>query len=231
LKHIVKKALEPQYAVERADDINRSGTIIAQIVQRVFEADLVVADLTGPNANVFYELAIRHATRKPTVHLAASNEDPPFDVNQISLIKFNLSDPDSIDEAQRRLKEQVKAIEAGAEVTTPVQFAQILHTLESGSSADKQLLEVLRGLAQGIESVQAQVSHVETVLGRAPFGDSMYGLQPSYIYATPTPQAARFLTGIPMLNEPALSLGADTTIRAEGVVALGQPEGDPGKKR
>ncbi len=168
LKHIIKKALEPRYIVERADDINRSGTIIAQVVQRVFEADLVVADLSRRNANVFYELAIRHATRKPAVHLAVAEEDVPFDVNQIRLIKFNLTDPDSIEDAQRRLGEQVEAIEAGEQVTTPVQFAQIMHSLESGDTRDQQLLELLRGLAQGIESVQVQVSNIGIVLSGLP---------------------------------------------------------------
>jgi hypothetical protein len=173
MKHIIKRALEPNYTVERADEINQAGTIIAQIVERVFNADLVVADLTGKNANVFYEVAIRHATRKPTVHLAATGDDPPFDVNQIRLIKYNLADPDSVEDARHRLSEQVKGIEAGEEVTTPVQFAQILHSLETGDSRDKQLLEVFKGLSQGMETLQEQVSHIDTVLDRAPFGDAM----------------------------------------------------------
>lgn len=164
LKHIIKKALEPRYIVERADDINRSGTIIAQIVQRVFEADLVVADLSGRNANVFYELAIRHDTRRPAVHLAAVTEDVPFDVNQIRLIKYNLSDPDSIEDAQKRLSDQVDAIERGEQVITPVQFAKIIESLESGDTKDQQLLEVLKGLSQGIESVKVDVSNIQAKL-------------------------------------------------------------------
>ncbi len=84
-----------------------------------FDADLVVADLSRLNANVFYELAIRHATRRPAVHLVSADGTIPFDVNQIRIIKFNLADPDSIEDAQRRLSEQVAAIDKGENVTTP----------------------------------------------------------------------------------------------------------------
>jgi hypothetical protein len=57
LRHVIKKALEPQYLVQRADDIESPGVISVQVVQRVLDANLVVADLTMHNANVFYELA------------------------------------------------------------------------------------------------------------------------------------------------------------------------------
>ena len=211
LRHIIKKALEPRYLVERADEINRSGTIIAQIVERVFKADLVVADLSGPNANVFYEVAIRHATKKPTVHLAAASDDPPFDVNQIRVIKFNLSDPDSIEEAQRRLREQVDGIEAGQEVTTPVQFAQILQSLERGDSREKQLLEIFKGLSQGVEALQSQVAHVEKILSHAPFAAlAEYGFLPTGNLAWLTPTANSAVPSLP-LPVPSLGIGGGST--------------------
>ena len=225
LKHIIKKALDQRYSVERADEINRPGMIIAQVVQRVFQADLVVADLSGSNANVFYEVAIRHATRRPTVHLAAATDDPPFDVNQIRLIKFDLSDPDSIEDAQRRLKEQVDAIEAGEEVTTPVQFAEILRSLERGDSRDKQLLEIFKGLSQGVEALQGQVSHVEKILSHAPFaalaewGLGIIPTSGNLAWVTP----GNYAPGVPSLAVPSLSGGIST----EPPVGVGNREPRP----
>jgi hypothetical protein len=157
LKHIIRKALEPRYKVERADKIDRPGTITVQVIQRVFDADLVVADLSGRNANVFYELAIRHATKKSSVHIVHANEEIPFDINQIRAIKFDLTNPDSIDEAQGRLRKQVDAIESGEKVMTPVQFAQILRSLESGESRDQQIFEVLQGFTTGMSSLKSEV--------------------------------------------------------------------------
>src|SRR5690349_18283745 len=69
------------YIVTRADDIRRTGAITKDIVLRLSEADVVVADLTDLNANVFYELGIRHVLRKSgTIMLCDKlrTPNPPF---------------------------------------------------------------------------------------------------------------------------------------------------------
>lgn len=66
LKHVVKPAVaECGYTAVRADEIDKPGIITSQVIQRVVTDPLVIADLTERNPNVFYELAIRHALRKP----------------------------------------------------------------------------------------------------------------------------------------------------------------------
>ena len=70
LKHVVKPAVgECGYTAVRADEIDKPGIITSQVIQRVVTDPLVIADLTERNPNVFYELAIRHALRKPLVQL------------------------------------------------------------------------------------------------------------------------------------------------------------------
>jgi hypothetical protein len=51
------------YDTIRADQIAKPGIITSQVIQHLLDDPLVVADLTGWNPNVFYELAIRHAIR------------------------------------------------------------------------------------------------------------------------------------------------------------------------
>ena len=63
LKHIFKKALADKYDVKRGDEIDEPGMITSQVLREVQESHLVVADLTGHNPNVLYELAVRHAIR------------------------------------------------------------------------------------------------------------------------------------------------------------------------
>src|SRR3989339_2254786 len=70
LKHIIRPAVEAcGYKAVRADEIDKPGIITSQVIQRVVDDPLVVADLTESNPNVFYELAIRHALRKPLIQL------------------------------------------------------------------------------------------------------------------------------------------------------------------
>ena len=62
LEAVIRPALEPLgYDVIRSDGIAEPGLITEQVINLVRDADLVVADLTGHNANAFYELALRHA--------------------------------------------------------------------------------------------------------------------------------------------------------------------------
>jgi hypothetical protein len=78
--------------VIRADQIDKPGMITTQVIEHVTHAKLVVADLSFHNPNVFYELALRHATGKPTIHLIRAEDDIPFDLDQFRTIKIDTSD-------------------------------------------------------------------------------------------------------------------------------------------
>src|SRR4051812_20577518 len=78
LKYIIRPAVEQcGYSAMRADEIDQPGMITSQVIQHVVEDPLVVADLTDRNPNVFYELAVRHALRKPLVQLIKKGEQIP----------------------------------------------------------------------------------------------------------------------------------------------------------
>ncbi|WP_145987846.1 tetratricopeptide repeat protein [Streptomyces hygroscopicus] len=78
------------YTVTRADDVAKSGAITADIIQRLATSDLVVADLTDLNANVFYELGIRHSLRgQGTVMMVdVERTEIPFDLKPYRIIEF-----------------------------------------------------------------------------------------------------------------------------------------------
>ena len=63
-----------------------------QIWEQIRKAKVLLADLTGKNPNVFYELALRHATGKPTIHLIRGADRIPFDIDQFRTIKIDTSD-------------------------------------------------------------------------------------------------------------------------------------------
>lgn len=90
---IVEPALEQsKLRLIRADQIDSPGVITRQILDYVLHSRLVIADLSFHNPNVFYELAIRHVMRKPTVQIMRSRENVPFDISQSRTIMIDDSD-------------------------------------------------------------------------------------------------------------------------------------------
>ena len=66
--------------VERADDLEHNGEIIEEIRKAIAESDAVVADTTGANPNVCYEVGYAHALQRPTVLICRDGEQLPFDL-------------------------------------------------------------------------------------------------------------------------------------------------------
>jgi hypothetical protein len=77
--------------VIRADQIDKPGLITSQVIEHIAKAGLVIADLSFHNPNVFYELALRHASGKPTVQLIRAADRIPFDVEQVRTVKLDMS--------------------------------------------------------------------------------------------------------------------------------------------
>lgn len=78
----------------RADtDIFATGKIIDQIWTGLKRAKVLVAELTGRNPNVLYELGLAHAAHKPVVLISSNEADVPFDVRHVRVIYYELTDP------------------------------------------------------------------------------------------------------------------------------------------
>ena len=87
LESIISPALEEfGYKVVRADSIGKAGMITNQIIDYIINSALVVCDLSFHNPNVFYELSLRHSTRKPTIHIIRKCDSIPFDINDFRTI-------------------------------------------------------------------------------------------------------------------------------------------------
>lgn len=80
------------YEPIRADQ-DTGAMIASQMLERIYFADLVLADMTIPNGNVYYEVGIRHASQQTgCVLLAADWSKPLFDVAQMRTIRYPLSE-------------------------------------------------------------------------------------------------------------------------------------------
>ena len=87
----LKPVLEQNgFDVNRADDLDSHQNILKDIVEQINQSDLIVADLTTGNPNVFYELGLAHALRKTVILVTQSIEDVPFDLRSYRLLEYNV---------------------------------------------------------------------------------------------------------------------------------------------
>src|SRR4051812_35028355 len=74
---------------ERVDEQIYHERILDRIYNQIAKADLIIADMTGRNPNVFYEVGYAHALNKPTILLTQNLEDIPFDLKHFPHIIYD----------------------------------------------------------------------------------------------------------------------------------------------
>ena len=95
----------------RVDKLNRPDSITENIIEHLSLDDVVIADITGKNPNVFYEIGYRMALEKmPIILMREEGESIPFDISVIRSFEYNLNDLDSVDELKGRLVKAMKQI-------------------------------------------------------------------------------------------------------------------------
>jgi hypothetical protein len=104
---IVDAACSTGLIISRADKLTETGSIIDQIFEAIARSGLIVADLTGRNQNVIYELGIAGAMGKETVLLAQGTKDVPFDIRSQRVLTYNPS-MKSLQELRSRLMQTFK---------------------------------------------------------------------------------------------------------------------------
>jgi hypothetical protein len=89
----LKRYLEEKYRirVERGDSNVFTKELMKKISDQISSASFMIADITGNNASVFFELGIAHATSKPVIFLTQdAPKDVPVDVRQFEFIQYEL---------------------------------------------------------------------------------------------------------------------------------------------
>src|SRR5262249_52496821 len=95
--------------IKRADELRLSGPIDRKYIEWLYDSDVVLADLTFGNPNVFYELGIRHAlSRKGTVMVACEGARLPFDVQNQTVFRYDYFKATTIRAFQTQLREALK---------------------------------------------------------------------------------------------------------------------------
>lgn len=151
--HIITPALdELGYQTLRADKLPKPGMITTHIIDHLLNDDLVVADLTGRNPNVFYELAVRHAVKKPSIHIIDISETPPFDIAGMRYIAFNHRDLDSAAKCRSDIREYAVSTLNDPNVTdSPISIAISVQELHHSSNPYGTVTTEIMGSLQNIQ--------------------------------------------------------------------------------
>lgn len=108
LNYVLKPICEEcGFNAVRVDELNTGDSITNKIIDYLINSDLVIADLTGHNPNVFYELGYRTALGKPTIQIKSKDETLPFDVNTIQTFDYNINDIPAIEVFKSRIKQTI----------------------------------------------------------------------------------------------------------------------------
>lgn len=132
----------------RADNLNRPGNIVSDIWLYTQKAKIILADLSGKNPNVFYELGLAHAIAKPVILIAESIDDVPFDLRSLRVLEYDKNKPRWGDILQKQITKAIKEVQDSP-------FEAILPTFlsvdkesksDSISENDKLILEMKRDI-------------------------------------------------------------------------------------
>jgi hypothetical protein len=111
---IIKPEVEKNgFTCHKADDFFRTGAIMNDIAASIKRATLVIADLTGRNANVFYELGLAHALQKEVVLLTQDEKDVPSDLRAYRFYEYATSSSEGIRRLRETISRVFKAIQKG----------------------------------------------------------------------------------------------------------------------
>lgn len=119
----------------RVDELGTPGSITSDIVMGILDSELIIADLTGQNANVFYELGIAHALGKSVIAVSQRVQEVPFDLANYRVLPYDTSLSGAT-----RLRDQLEQVIAGLLASAdppgnPVQDAIQLRKRRKGSPA------------------------------------------------------------------------------------------------
>lgn len=168
---IVPAVSQRGYVALRADQISEPGIITSQVIQHIVDDPLVVADLTERNPNVFYELAIRHAIRKPLIQVIRTGDEIPFDVAGTRTIRIDHRDLDSVEFAKQQVVEQMDWLERNSSnMETPISVALDLKLLRQSGNPEhrslEQIVTLISDMRGGMGSVQHDIGKVGEALLR-----------------------------------------------------------------
>lgn len=165
-EHIIRPAVEEfrvdgqqVYNCVRADFISRTGSITRTVIQRLYSSEVVIADLTELNPNVFYELGVRHALSNKTILLALKDTSRPFDIADLRVIEYE-DRVGGANNAIRQIQEMLLSfLEDYADIDSPVMQAipqmreMLLRSPDDDTDIDSPVMQAIREITRSLSLI------------------------------------------------------------------------------
>lgn len=159
----IRRVLEPHdYEVTASHEDSGIGSISVGLIERILNDKLVIANLTGLNPNVMYELAVRHAVAKPIITIAEKGTELPFDLSHERTI-FYSNDISGFFELQDNIKRAFESIDFKKPNTdNPIYRAQAKFNLQKieKSNAETVLLSQLENINNSISKLNYKYDRI-----------------------------------------------------------------------
>lgn len=158
-RKILKPAIEKcdLYAV-RGDSLFRPTTIVDDIWVGIKNASVLIAELTGRNPNVFYELGLAHAISKPVILLANDIDDVPFDLRAIRVLVYDKDQPDWGQSLRADLIKALKEVLASPGLAVPTTFKEVVRT---SPPVESELMVRIETLESGLRALSGSGATAE----------------------------------------------------------------------
>ena len=114
--HIRPTANSMGFTIDRADEIYGTQPIIEDIWEAINCAEIIIADVSGRNPNVMYEIGMAHTIGKPVVIITQSIDDVPFDLRHHRCIVYSYTPPGCRD-LQSKIEGTLRFIGGRSEVS------------------------------------------------------------------------------------------------------------------
>jgi hypothetical protein len=146
--------LEPR----RADDLYRPSAIVHDIWALTQRAKIILADLSGKNPNVFYELGLAHAVAKPAILVTESIEDVPFDLRSLRVLVYDKNEPEWGKRLRDKIETSIKEILASPLESVLPTFLKVkkLTSSKTVTKAEKELISMRQDIDFLKREVQAR---------------------------------------------------------------------------
>ncbi|MDN4086012.1 hypothetical protein [Paenibacillus polymyxa] len=140
--------------VRRGDDFFNSSAVIEDIWQMINESVLIIADLTGKNANVFYEVGIAHTLGKNVILITQNEEDIPFDLKHLRYFSYDPTSEVSMNKLKANLNKAINEYKDSIDIPRDIRDSVI---------SEEQTYEAVKNIEIG-NSVWAYEDYSESLL-------------------------------------------------------------------